>query len=207
MRVGNCHPGGRGVATKRREYAMLGTRARGMKIAPFLVMLSAAMPTLAACVLPPAIEEAVQLKNQPPRIQPDSLTPAPTDGPKVMTTKCTSYGFFATVDDPDPGDTIYWRVFLDYNHQQVPNLLATSTGEATPGQQLKFDVNPNDRRFFTSGKFSEVHIVELFISDRPIIQDERRPYARAVAADGLTDSFVWAIDLNNQDDCITAGPQ
>lgn len=188
-----------------REFGVLAFLLGGTRFALLRLFMALTISGSAGCLLPPPIEESALFKNQPPRIEPDSLTPAPTDGPKVMTTQCTSYGFFATLEDPDAGDTIYWRVFLDYNHQQVPNLLATSTAEAAPGQQITFNINPSDRRFFTSGKFTELHVVELFISDRPFILDERRPYARAVPADGLTDSFVWPIALNDQDACISAG--
>ncbi|HET6347200.1 MAG TPA: hypothetical protein VFH51_19865, partial [Myxococcota bacterium] len=119
---------------------------------------------------------------------------------------CTSYPFFAQLTDPDPDDTLYWRVFLDYHHQQVPDRLATEIRTSAPGANITFDVDPTDRRFFPGGKFSQVHTVELFVSDRPFVNVAQRPYARIVEADGLTDSFVWAIDLNNQDECPSGGP-
>lgn len=160
---------------------------------------------LHACLLPPPVEEAHVVPNQPPRIEPDSLTPAPTEGVKEMTTQCPPYQFFAEITDPDVGDTLYWRVFLDYNLQQVPNLLATEIRSASPGSTITFDVDPNDPRFQTSGTFTAVHTVELFIADRPFSTVARQPYARSVETPGLTDSFMWAINLSNTEQCILGG--
>ena len=186
---------------------MLGANKRSIMTRAGKVLLVCRAFLLSSCLLPPPIDEAEPTVNHWPRIDPESLTPAPTDGPKVMTTRCASYSFFATLDDPDSTDTIYWRIFLDYYRQAVPVLLVTPVAEANPGQQITFDVSPNDPRFFSAGSLAEVHMVELFIADRPFITDGRRPYARAVPAGAWTDSFVWTVDLNNQDPCIgTAAP-
>lgn len=167
--------------------------------------LVCALLPLVACLLPPPVDEAETVPNLPPRIEPDSLTPAPTEGVKNMTTLCPPYQFFAELTDPDPDDTLYWRVFLDYNLQQVPNLLATEIRSTMPGVTINFDVDPNDPRFQTSGTFTAVHTVELFIADRPFTNVARQPYARSVETDGLTDSFMWAIDLSNTAECIVGG--
>ena len=143
------------------------------------------------------------MANQSPRIDKNNMTPDPTEGPKVMTTKCNAYLFFAQVFDPDPQDTLYWRVFLDYYHQQPGAKLATEIRTAKSGTVISFNVDPNDPAFFTTGTFSEVHVVELFVADRPFDTLPRAPYGRNVEDPGLTDSFVWAIDLSSTADCIS----
>lgn len=174
-----------------------------MQVAKYLGMVCSAMVFLeAGCLLPPPVEEAEKVQNQPPRIEPDSLAPHPTDGPTELWTECeNAYQFFATVTDPDVGDVIYWRRFIDY-HQQRPATLTQvgSIQKTTPGGVIQFDIDAKDP-LFDAGAPVETHIVELMISDRPFYEDTaHRPYGRAVEEGGLTDSFAWPI-ARQEGDC------
>ena len=167
--------------------------------------------TYASCLMPPPIEPAEVVVNQPPRILPDSLTPDPTDGPKTMSTECEQYQFFARISDPDAYDSLYYRVFLDY--QADINPLDTNIETITPDPEnpqlsylISFVIYPNDLRFIGDGRIGETHTVELFLSDREFYSDEREPLARAIDEEGFTDSFMWPVALN-EESCPTGASQ
>ena len=82
--------------------------------------LLAPLLLLPGCLLPPQVDEVAPAKNQPPRIDPNLLSPAPKDGPVFMSTSCPTYHFYATLSDPDIDDILHYRVFLDYNRDPQP---------------------------------------------------------------------------------------
>ncbi|MBJ80365.1 MAG: hypothetical protein CMH60_03520 [Myxococcales bacterium] len=180
--------------------------ARSVKYFSSFVRQLIVMSSLAlysGCLLPPDIEPAAIVFNQPPRILPDSLTPDPTDGPKVMSTQCEQYQFFARIADPDALDSLYYRVFLDYQADINPLDTNVETIEPDPENPqesylISFVVYPTDLRFIGDGRIGETHTVELLLSDREFYSDEREPLARAIPEDGFTDSFIWPVVLSEE---------
>jgi hypothetical protein len=177
-------------------------------------MVAGACLASSGCLLPPPIEEGTEVTNRAPRIVLENLSPPPTAGRKLMSTTCLEYRFFAALQDPDPGDTIYWRVFIDYRDD--PNPLSSSVVETEPPNEtdptarraIAFTIDPLDDRFGSEAtKFEEHHSVELLISDRPFYADERAPLARAVEPKGLKASSVWPVELTNLNDEACVKPR
>ncbi|MBI5509240.1 MAG: hypothetical protein HY903_10855 [Deltaproteobacteria bacterium] len=168
---------------------------------------------LPACLLPPAVDEVATPVNQPPRIDPVTLSPSPAMGPIFMSIDCNAYRFYATITDPDPDDTIYWRVFLDYHRDRrrlftEVKSLAPDPGQTNEGRSLLFTVYPNDERFKDGDlTYTEPHTVELLVADRGFF-DGPEPQARTVDPDGLIASFVWPVQLGTTADpgCVVGTP-
>ncbi|MBI3179056.1 MAG: hypothetical protein HYZ27_05305 [Deltaproteobacteria bacterium] len=167
------------------------------------------LAVFSACVLPPPNEEGVPVQHQPPRILPASLNPPPEEGWRNISIQCTTpYIFLASVSDPDADDTVYWRVFVDY--QRVENDRLPPIGELPPNaadpraeRVLSFPIMSTDPNF--GARLAEPHTVELWVADRRFHTDGRSPLGRAVQGEGadagLTDSFVWAVGLTDTPGC------
>ena len=171
------------------------------------VSVVASVFCLAGCLLPPPLEEEVELSNQAPRIVVESLIPHPASGPVLMNANCSSYSFRASITDPDIGDTLHWRVFLDY-HRDTDRLDSTvSKVEVDPnnrssGQSIIFTVDPNDEKFFYDVSTDGVHTVELLVSDRAFYQEAVFPEGRSLMADeALIDSFVRPVFIDSSEPC------
>lgn len=153
------------------------------------------------CILPPPIEEGTEVKNQPPRILVETLSPPPQDLPKRMSVQCPQYRFFANVQDPDPSDTIYYRVFINYLTDLSPLdtvVVPLRPNETNPGaaRLINFSIDPKHERFGPEDtKFEVPHAIELLVSDRPFLTVDKDPVARAVEVDGITDSYTWPVQL------------
>ncbi len=167
---------------------------------------------LSGCVLPPSVDEVETPKNQPPRIDPTTLTAPIVEGPKFLSTLCPSYRFYATLSDPDVGDTLYWRVFLDYHRDEgrlftKVSSLAPDPAALGEGRSITFNVNPLDSRLdYGDLTFLVPHTAELFVADRPFV-DGPAPEGRRVEEDGLVASFVWPLQLGDTTDlgCLPEG--
>ena len=120
---------------------------------------------------------------------------------------CPSYTFVASVEDPDLGDTIYWRQFIDYQknlatsdadprYQTVPPPPASQTRNSL----INFTIQSTDVRFGPNpGLTGEPHFVELFVADRPFYTDARAPIGQAIQdPDGLTDNVIWTVVFTQQ---------
>jgi hypothetical protein len=164
---------------------------------------------LPACLLPPQVDEVSAPKNQPPRIEPNALSPTPQSGPVFMSVDCPSYSFYAAISDPDAEDTLYYRIFLDYSRDPRKlftdvKRIASDNGQADT-KAISFKINPNDERFADGDlTYTEPHAVELFVADRPFF-DGPEPEGRVVDADGLVATFVWPIQLAATADPSCAG--
>jgi len=85
------------------------------------------------------------------------------------------YDFNLSVFDLDNEDSIYWRVFLDYQESPSQALeLDIEEGEVLPSsavqgrRQIRFVVDAFDERFFTSASpLTAAHEVEVVVADRP----------------------------------------
>jgi hypothetical protein len=177
-----------------------------------------AIQTASGCILPPPISEGSEVHNQPPRILPETLVPPPSSLPKLISTAClTGYTFTATVREPDAEDSTFWRFFIDYKNNEEYQKLGAEVTEVPPNpaepdlaRVITFIVDPTDPRFdgVVEGKtpLERPHTVELLVADRDF-RDGRIPMARAVDEEGLTDSAVWSIELDDKfdDNCPGGG--
>ena len=149
---------------------------------------------ISGCLMPPDTDELSPVENRPPRILHEKLSPWPSDGPMIQSLTCERYLFSATVTDPDQGDRLYWRIFLDYYRDPRPEEAEGGEASLEAGTvTLEFYVNPNDSHF--SSLLTEPHLVELLVADRPFFEDSRFPRGRALPDDALTASAQWTIRL------------
>ncbi len=151
--------------------------------------------------MPPSVEEVPAPVNLAPRIVPELLAPVPHQGIKRLSTECESYEFSAALADPDPDDTLYWRVLIDYFADQTqggldPEELTQDIGPdpsgAASSRPLVFRVDPDDTRFTLA---SGVHVIELIAADRPFGNPEREFGLRRTTDDGLIDVATWVVTL------------
>jgi len=146
-----------------------------------------------ACLLPPPLEQAAPAENQPPRILPQNLVPGPTLRPPVLPAGCPeTQPFQASVIDPD-GDTIHWRVFVDYwadiDRSPTPDSVQADADNPRP---IEF---APDRSAYSD--FSP-HTVELYIADRPFREGRFDQEGRILTdPDGLVDTFIWSVTLDD----------
>ena len=157
---------------------------------------------LAACVMPAPVDEEFGLVNMPPRILTDRVNPSPIGGP-VLLDPCEERTFYAVIEDPDFGDTLYWRVFVNYHRNNNPLDVAVNQVAVTSTSaniSLSFIVDPNDDLFALQSGYSNIHSVELYIADRPFDSVGFEPQGRVLNADeGKTDSFVWPVFFEEGD--------
>ena len=171
------------------------------------VLVVVSMLILPGCLLPPPLEEEVEITNQAPRIVVESLIPHPASGPILMNANCSSYSFRASITDPDIGDVLHWRVFLDY-HRDTDRLdsnvskVEVDPNSLSSGQPILFTVDPSDEKFFYDVNTDGVHTVELLVSDRPFYQEAVFPEGRSLTTDdALIDSFVWPVFIESSEPC------
>lgn len=164
-----------------------------------------------ACVFPPPIDEGGTTRNLAPRIVAESLLPDPASQPLQMSTRCSRYDFVARVHDPDPSDAIHWRVFINYYRTADSARLATpietvfaDVADPLASRLLSFSVDPREVAS-GSARPTQPNMVELFISDRPFLNDETKPVARAVEKDAGTASFIWPIEVTDADLACPSG--
>ena len=125
----------------------------------------------------------------------------------MLTTGCPPYLFLAQLVDPDVQDTLYWRVFINYNRQDPENLIATEvhqyvqTDNPTP---ISFSIDAQDPSFNNPVGSGIPDQVELLVSDRPFATDTREPVGRSVLDNGLSDAFIWTVYRTN-DACASGG--
>ena len=174
-------------------------------LARCLVVVS--LMLLAGCLIPPPLEEEIEITNQAPRIIVDSIVPHPATGPVLMNANCSLYSFRANITDPDAGDTLYWRVFLDY-HRDTNRLdgpvyeTGLDPNNLSSGQSIQFDVDPNHEKFFYDTSTDGIHTVELLVSDSPFYREAFFPEGRSLISDeALVDSFVWPVLISSDQEC------
>lgn len=157
-------------------------------------LVSFVFHTTVGCLLPPPLEEVSLPRNSPPRILPQTLVPAPSSGPERVLQSCLEQAIFsASLTDPD-GDTLYWRVFVDYFTSQADRSPAITEELVLPDVPSPISLNLEEAMFS-----SEVthHTVELFVADRPFATGSVSLEGRILAEDeGLFDSFVWPVILD-----------
>lgn len=148
------------------------------------------------CVLPPEVTSLEDVDNRPPRIVPRSLSPDPLEGPVQL--GCEPRLFFARLEDPDPDDVLYWRVFVNFDRDTDPFAAEVLTTRAFGDSAvISFAVDPADERFV--GDVGEAQTVELFVADREFIDDPvGKPQAHTPAEGALTASFIWPVVLTEE---------
>jgi hypothetical protein len=169
--------------------------------------------SLSGCLLPPPIDEGDPVDNHSPRIVPESLSPTPPG--EDMSILCPPYSFRATVSETDREDTLYWRVFIDYERNLDADRVGGVHGELPPTNTgstrlVFFEIDANNEHFRPTevrGKFDVPHTVELLVADRPFI-DSIEPIGKFVEDPGETDSNNWTIELlqtEDPDTCVGGG--
>ena len=157
---------------------------------------------LIGCVVPAPVDEEFGLINMPPRILTERVNPSPIGGP-VSLSPCEERTFYAVITDPDFGDTLYWRVFINYHRNNAPldvqvNQVSVTSTNATIS--ISFILDPDDDLFELQSGYHNIHSIELLVADRPFDSVGFEPQGRVLNADeGLTDSFVWPVFFEEGD--------
>lgn len=175
---------------------------------------------LSACILPPPIEPEAEFGNQAPRVIDSTIFPAPIDMPIDLSIQCTEQGqaqtFLLDVFDADDGDTIFWRVFIDYSSDPLqferfendivqPDIRpseATEDGRRT----LRVDILGNDGRFFAGpNQLIEPHVVEFVVSDR-VFSNQPLTARESTIDTAQTTVWQWAVNLIDEPCPVGATP-
>lgn len=154
---------------------------------------------LVGCVMPPDAEYILAPANQPPRIT--AASPAPYFGVVYQGPVCDpiEQRYSVWVLDPDLGDKLYWRSFVDYgsNWPQAftSGELDNAETQDNQGLSISVPVRGDDSRF---GKLLNVpHMVEIIVADRPFADDDRAP--RGHVTSGLSASTIWTVQYVDKD--------
>ncbi len=141
----------------------------------------------AGCLLPADSDYVPPPANVPPRLVDPS--PSPTNGFIDQGPGCPAQDYGAKVVDSDYNETIYWRVFVDY---QMRNAQIVDYGEVT-NQAPAVPIGPfhTDSNTAWVGGDAVPHVVELVVSDRPFEPTDQAPLGHAT--EGETDSIFWTI--------------
>jgi hypothetical protein len=148
---------------------------------------------LVGCVMPPDADYVQPPANQPPRIITSSSSPTPYLGVVYQGPDCLpleqTYSVYVT--DPDLGDKLYWRAFVDYEHNWPQGFASGALDNAGRELNISFAVRGDDARF---GKLTDVpHMVELMVADRPFFDDDRDPRGHAIPVGALSDTIIWTV--------------
>lgn len=162
------------------------------------------------CLLPPPIEPATEFDNQPPRIVPSGIFPDPASMPVLLSTQCTEPELFnLAVFDADEDDTIYWRVFVDFEanplqFEEFPDLIDRVPVEPSSvggdgRRQLRFELDATDERFSAGpNRFEVPHVVEVIASDGIFDDDPFRAREPDPSISGTeTTLWAWTITLSD----------
>ena len=166
----------------------------------------ALLTTCLSCVVPAPVDEEVGLVNRPPRIIVDRHYPLITEGP-VKLDPC-GQDFEAVITDPDLGDTIYYRTFINYHRmtdnekKDISGVQPVEISTVDEAKNVVFFINPKDDAFQFQAPDSNIHTVELFLSDRPFSTSSVPPIGRQSSeVEALTDSLVWPVYIDIDEEC------
>lgn len=150
--------------------------------------------------MPPRIDAEEAEANRPPRIILDLVRP---DIETSVELGCGERQHFdASVEDPDTGDQLYFRVFLDYaaasdafRQSFAPRQAKASSVSGTRLFSLDFFVEANEAAF--RNPLLGAHTVELMVADRPFASEQDPQLGlvgRQLADDeGRTDTYAWLV--------------
>ena len=128
------------------------------------------------CLVQMPLEQEETPDNQAPRYQLEQLIPSPeriiSYDPELSDGAPLDF-FIGGLDDPNAGDALFWRVFLNYQGLYYHPIHRSNRGvglsAALRMEGIRFQVDPClDFRVFES---EGPHRVELIVSDRPFIQE------------------------------------
>ena len=131
---------------------------------------------VSGCLVQMPLEQEETPENQAPRYQLERLTPSPeriiSYDPELSDGAPLDF-FIGGLDDPNPGDALFWRVFLNYQGLYYHPIHRSNRGVGLSAtlrtEGIRFQVDPClDFRVFES---EGPHRVELIVSDRPFIQE------------------------------------
>lgn len=106
------------------------------------------------------------------------------------------------LSDPNQADTLFWRVFLNYQGRFYNAIYRSNQGGGISFSQrdegIRFNVDPClDFKLFT---FEGPYRVELIVSDRPFLQDtdENLTINQLLANDAKSFKVHWFIDFQQE---------
>ncbi len=148
--------------------------------------------TLSGCITP-APAEYEPVANIWPRL--DSIDPDPAAGYQQQGPGCDDRLYQARVVDADEGETIYWRVFVDYQvraAQQLRNSYAPNDPDPAKGVRISFTIDQSTP--WVPG--NAPHVVELFVADRPFMGPDGRSVDLNLYPDAGWVDLFWTVQVS-----------
>jgi hypothetical protein len=153
------------------------------------------------CVLPPDLEP--EGPDAGPSSPPVIVSASPPEfafpGPIAIDREQLGATITLTVEDNDLGDSIYVRLYRDYDrepdNQPTPALVDCGLPGPSPSQSRTFDCSTNALCIGVPDPDTREHVVEAMVSDQPFIADSDpdaagQPTYRAVANRGQAGSSM-----------------
>lgn len=132
--------------------------------------------TVTGCVIPMPIELDETEQNFSPSHDPSWVNPPPSQiihfDPQLTTRKTISFEL-GPLEDPNEADTLFWRVFLNYQGRFYNAIYRSNRGGGILPlrrvEGIQFTLTPClDFKLFT---FEGPYRIELIVTDRPFLND------------------------------------
>ena len=157
---------------------------------------------VSSCVIPMPIELDESEANYAPNFDPAWVQPTPAmiiEYDPVINRESILEFDSGPLTDPNQADTLFWRVFLNYQGRFYNAIYRSNQGGGISLSQrdegIQFSVDPClDFKLFT---FDGPYRVELIVSDRPFLQDvdEDRLINQILANDAMSFKIHWFINF------------
>ena len=168
----------------------------------YLFILFSIGLALNACVIPMPIELDESEANFAPSYDSAWVSPTPTmivEYDPVISRESILEFDSGPLNDPNQADTLFWRVFLNYQGRFYNAIYRSNQGGGISLSQrdegVRFSVDPClDFKLFT---FEGPYRVELIVSDRPFLQDSDESILinQILANDAMSFKVHWFINF------------
>ncbi len=159
---------------------------------PLLAIGLSLAATLSGCLMP-APADYVPVGNVWPRL--DSLYPDPAASVLQQGPGCDDIAFQARVVDPDEGETIFWRVFVDYQVRAAKQLRdGQAQNDPDPAKGVRITFTTDQTTPWVPG--DTPHVVELFVADRPFMGPDGRAVDTTRYPDAAWVDLFWTVQVS-----------
>ena len=154
-----------------------------------------------SCVIPMPVEQDVTEENFAPSYDPTWVAPNPAQvidyDPQLNSERSIIFDVGA-MSDPNQADTLFWRVFLNYQGRFYNAIYRSNRGGGlSPAQRIEgisFSLSPClDFKLFN---FEGPYRVELIVTDRPFISSDTGESAfinQLIASDAKSFRVHWFV--------------
>lgn len=172
-------------------------RSRGDRHQPSIIFV--ACLGLYGCIIGMPVEETLTLDNLAPQVRLDEVNP-PIDAVVEFRAGVDETITFQTgrILDPNIGDRLYWRWFLNYRAATFNAPIELSSGLGTfpedlPAEGIVRALRPCSEPIYSLVGSETLHRLELLITDRPFkgpSANDSRPN-QMLGENGTSEKLVW----------------